>query len=354
MTAPAIRDASLDELAEMFRRTPLALAVVDLTTSRLSSVNSAFAELLQLDLAQANGLDLLSLVPTEDRGVAERVLAGVASGIIDSCQGRGRWQVPQGKAVEVVASLRPLDAVKPRARALVVAASADGAPLGEPWLATLDAKRVAFGVVDHDWRFIEMSADAADLFDWDVRGGRGTPLQAIVHPDDVAVLLLTLGRSGADRRAAATRLRVRATGGGWAAVRLAVSPLCDHNPSRFAVALWFLPPGEDAEPAADRASRLEDHLWRIAVEVQAAQINDPPRSGQSWWADPALRGLSRRQSEILRRLTQGQRVAVIARELFLNESTVRNHLSAIYRKVGVHSQSELLARLMPGGDTATE
>src|ERR1700730_11759954 len=131
MTAPAIRDASLDELAEMFRRTPLALAVVDLTTSRLSSVNSAFAELLQLYLAQANGLDLLSLVPTEDRGVAERVLAGVASGMIDSCQGRGRWQVAQGKAVEVVASLRPLDAAKPRARALVVAASADGAPLGE-------------------------------------------------------------------------------------------------------------------------------------------------------------------------------------------------------------------------------
>jgi DNA-binding NarL/FixJ family response regulator len=35
--------------------------------------------------------------------------------------------------------------------------------------------------------------------------------------------------------------------------------------------------------------------------------------------------------------------------LFLSQSTVRNHLSTIYRKVGVHSQSELLSRLV-GGD----
>src|SRR5579859_6730666 len=105
MTAPAIRDGSLDELAATFDRTPLALAVVDLTTSRLSCVNNAFAELLRLDRTQVDALDLLSLVSTEDRGVAERVLAGVASGQIDSCQGRGRWHVPQGEVVEVVASL---------------------------------------------------------------------------------------------------------------------------------------------------------------------------------------------------------------------------------------------------------
>jgi DNA-binding CsgD family transcriptional regulator len=31
---------------------------------------------------------------------------------------------------------------------------------------------------------------------------------------------------------------------------------------------------------------------------------------------------------------------------------VRNHLSAIYKRVGVHSQSELLARLIPGGQAS--
>ena len=66
-----------------------------------------------------------------------------------------------------------------------------------------------------------------------------------------------------------------------------------------------------------------------------------------WWSDPALRELSQRQLEILRRLLRGERVPMIARDLFLSQSTVRNHLSAIYRRLGVHSQAELLARLLP-------
>ena len=45
---------------------------------------------------------------------------------------------------------------------------------------------------------------------------------------------------------------------------------------------------------------------------------------------------------------RGERVPTIARDLFLSQSTVRNHLSAIYRRVGVHSQAELVARLLPG------
>jgi DNA-binding NarL/FixJ family response regulator len=56
-----------------------------------------------------------------------------------------------------------------------------------------------------------------------------------------------------------------------------------------------------------------------------------------------LEVLSERQSQVLGRLISGERVSTIARSLFVSESTVRNHLSAIYRKAGVHSQSELLA-----------
>ena len=87
------------------------------------------------------------------------------------------------------------------------------------------------------------------------------------------------------------------------------------------------------------------------MHAQAAGLGDLPRSGASWWSEPALRGLSRRQSEILRRLLRGQRVPRIARELYLSESTIRNHLSVIYRKLGVHSQAELLTRLIPDQNT---
>ena len=53
--------------------------------------------------------------------------------------------------------------------------------------------------------------------------------------------------------------------------------------------------------------------------------------------------LSPRQWEIVRRLVDGERVTSIAAAMFLSRSTIRNHLSAIFAKVGVHSQDELVA-----------
>lgn len=44
-------------------------------------------------------------------------------------------------------------------------------------------------------------------------------------------------------------------------------------------------------------------------------------------------------------MLRGERVPGIARDLFISASTVRNRPTAIFAKVGVHSQEELLARL---------
>lgn len=57
---------------------------------------------------------------------------------------------------------------------------------------------------------------------------------------------------------------------------------------------------------------------------------------------PALTRLSAREVEIVRRLLNGDRVPAIADGLFLSQSTVRNHLSGVFRKLGVRSQQELI------------
>ena len=55
-----------------------------------------------------------------------------------------------------------------------------------------------------------------------------------------------------------------------------------------------------------------------------------------------IRGLSAREWEIVQRLWSHQTVDSISKSLFVSKHTIRNHLKAIFRKIGVHSQSALL------------
>lgn len=52
--------------------------------------------------------------------------------------------------------------------------------------------------------------------------------------------------------------------------------------------------------------------------------------------------LSKREFEVLELLAAGWRAAAIAEKLVLSTATVKNHMSRIYGKTGVHSQDELL------------
>jgi DNA-binding NarL/FixJ family response regulator len=68
-----------------------------------------------------------------------------------------------------------------------------------------------------------------------------------------------------------------------------------------------------------------------------AEMFHPPLSAECF---------STRQWEIIRHLVQGETVKDIAAALYLSPSTVRNHLTAIYKKFGVHSQAGLLAKFL--------
>jgi DNA-binding NarL/FixJ family response regulator len=52
--------------------------------------------------------------------------------------------------------------------------------------------------------------------------------------------------------------------------------------------------------------------------------------------------LSAREKEVLYLIVDGQRLGQIAKALFISPHTVRNHLKVIFRKLDVHSQSELM------------
>ena len=54
----------------------------------------------------------------------------------------------------------------------------------------------------------------------------------------------------------------------------------------------------------------------------------------------ADRELTRRERQILVLLMDGRTTRQISKELFLSEGTVKTHLTAIYRKLGVTNRTE--------------
>jgi PAS domain S-box-containing protein len=321
--------------------------VIDTSTSEVIAANASLAGLLGLKASEVEGLNLVSLHDAPTQPLAEAVFSGIAGGILHFAQGKALWHLPDTRPVEVMGWVRVIDTLPPATRALIAVVPAGPAGPAPHTLASPDVSRVTLGTLDHDWRFAEVSPVATARFGWNPEEYLGTAVQSVVHPDDAPLLLLALGRSTVESRGVALRLRVRSYEGVWLPVRCETIPLCDHNPPRFAVAIW----SRDAEgdtSADQRAARLESHLWRIAREVAASGIGDAATTGETWRTDPVVREMSPRQLDVLRRLLRGKRVPSIARDLYLSESTIRNHLAAIYRRVGVHSQAELIARLLPG------
>ncbi len=59
----------------------------------------------------------------------------------------------------------------------------------------------------------------------------------------------------------------------------------------------------------------------------------------------AAYGLSPREEEVIRLVARGLSTGQISRTLFISEYTVQNHLSNVFKKVGVRSRRALVKRL---------
>jgi len=100
----------------------------------------------------------------------------------------------------------------------------------------------------------------------------------------------------------------------------------------------------------DSIAELEERLERIGREVHAAGTSAFLPRGPMPPETLDLEKFSPRELEVITRMLRGERVPTIAKRLHLSASTVRNYLSRIYQKVGVHSQVELLEALQGAHD----
>lgn len=334
------------DLRAALHRSPLPIALIDLDDMRLLEANAA--ALRTIGLAPEDPLPgtLDELFDPDTRAVSRAALELLAADAVMAFESRRTLRSADGAPFDAHLWVRSLRSIGLHA-ALVIVAPYDGVdPVdiesGVPATRLDLGGAVAVGAIDVELRILSCSADVAEILGCGPETVIGETLAARVHPDDVATLLLGVGRAVADEHGAAMHVRARTADNRYTGVRLVVNPIRGTTAAR----LGFVLTAESAGRGDDtRIADLERHLWRIALEVEAAGVTHGVRRVPDAGTIAGIEELSPRQWEIVTRLLRGERVPDIARALFLSQSTVRNQLGAVYRKLGVHSQSELLGLL---------
>jgi DNA-binding CsgD family transcriptional regulator/PAS domain-containing protein len=327
------------------------VALVELPETGILELSAAAAALLGPTTADGIGLDYLAVVverPEEAQHDARRVTMGV----VDAIHARRQFRRPDGSTIDLPTCGRAIRSGDGGDLGLWVAGAAatkDPSP-GPDLLAEGGRGPTADGAdrsssrvtLDGRWRVEGIDTDDDEVLGYRPVDLVGTSLIALVHPDDLAVLLLAFARVTTGI-GVSERLRLCCRDGTWHSVAVVVSSLDGDGPLFFSLALTDV----ETSPALNgsRVGQLEHHLRRIALELQAAGVVLGPIEDDGFGVTATMSGLSARQQEVLSRLLRGERVPRIAKAMYLSQSTVRNHLSVIFRKAGVHSQEALLAQL---------
>jgi len=308
------------------------------SASPILLANPAAAELVGLPICDLVGRDLGEFISPR-QGFETSVAALVDSDGVDGVRAQRRIARFGGEPTAVTAWGRRVDVDgRPGVVALFVPVGDVGGVERDPSDPWRSLAAVAVGTADANGVILQLSADITNLLGGASSSWLGESLRSLVHPDD-GRRLPDLTAPGETMRAIHD-VRFRHRDGSW--VKLCALVALDSGDHSRRVVFALVGPPESFPAPADRVHELESRLQRIGLEVRAADVLDNlalfPTPGEL----PELGQLTPRQWEILSRLRRGDRVATIAAELYVSPSTVRNHLAAIFRKFGVHSQAELL------------
>jgi DNA-binding CsgD family transcriptional regulator len=178
------------------------------------------------------------------------------------------------------------------------------------------------------------NAAAAELLGEDATAVVGRRLNSLyAGADEIhsAVALSALAAGALDSYNARRRLAGRSGAEAWTCVRR-------FDVEGRSIALGLVIPIDEPRPRDGVGEELaaSDTSW-VSGAQPAGSVNDP--------LTEVLDGLPPRKRQIVSALLQGERVPTIAASMFVSTSTIRSHLSAIFRVFGVGSQTELLSLL---------
>jgi PAS domain S-box-containing protein len=174
---------------------------------------------------------------------------------------------------------------------------------------------IGFGVQDADERIVYVNAFLAEML------GYGGPSEMVGL--DAKELLLPEDRE-----------EYQATRSLWPTGNIPMHGLTFRRKDGGRVRALVIP-----HPVLDDVGRL---LLAAAFFVDVSHLLDAGSSPVSKGSAPSLDDLTARERQIVSELVLGKSVREIAQLHTISGHTVRNHIKAVYRKLGVHSRLDLL------------
>jgi len=337
---------------------PTAAFALDLPDGTIVAVNSAMAEILETDPDSVLGSKGPDLLAAEFREPARVALGLLSKGWLTGYQATRQFgslgsaganyalwfsTIQIGTCRFALGSVVPMSDNEPD-NAIVHAAIPGG---------------VVLGTADANWRITRISRDVEDMLGHLARDYAGHSFLGLVHPSEVSMFVAGLEQARQSLRTVRLSLRLGGGSEGWIDSTLFLETTTEDNPPAFGFAFARAMSGMEHPPFDEDRQRIENHVLRIVDEYSAvraiAQLQTLPDCDHL----PELSRLTTREFQVLMLLGEGERTKAIAERLFVSESTIRNHLSSIYSKFGVHTQSELLlmlrdiAQRIPQSDTST-
>jgi DNA-binding CsgD family transcriptional regulator len=340
-----------NSLRELVESSAAPLAVLELPSSEVLAANEAMARAFQVWPKPLVGLTTIELLRPDQRSLAEEALLALSEGVLAGYQAVRRIGQEDNPKEVLALWLTAVDTEEGRVGLLSAVPLTAGSSWFKPIEAMLDGPgpgNVVLGTLDQEWRVDRVSFDVVEMLGYQPGEFAGLPLLGILNPSDVPGFFAAVGHARIGHHTVRVKVGIRTKSGGWEPVTAVLATLSDDFPPPLAFAMVRSDAGTVAGgPPSSGGSPVDAQVLQLTHELRVAGMIHNLDRLPDMTRYPALSRLTAREWQVLLLLIDGQRVPSIAADLYVTQSTVRNHLSSVFSKLGVHSQAELLRQLRP-------
>jgi DNA-binding CsgD family transcriptional regulator len=317
---------------EVIRKSSLPVLLLEIPGEKILAASRAAQELLGTDGESVEGRSFEDFTADEPSGALDLILAGRLQGYETSRQLRAddEGSIPARVWVRAFD-----DDIPPRRVLAIISTDAMSTPTHVPMFAEGELPPV-IGTANENLLVDRISSDVEKSLGDRPEDVLGKSLLSLVSAEHMPKWLLAIAQATSARGGVTLNIHARPSDGRpllCDAFLLAMLPV----PS---CAFVLMPRRPGSETGAGRQGVVEQ-LSRLSRGARAVSLSaDLATSDQH--RVPGIEQLSPRELDIVRRLLAGDRVPAIAKALFLSQSTIRNHLAHVYRKLGVDSQQGLI------------